>query len=256
MKKVVLIFVLILFICSGASAQGFFKKVGKEAKDKTADRSEKTVNNVVDKAFNAIDNLLGGKKKDKDKKGKKAKGEDEEDDEGYDENDEGDEANPKAPKKSFSGGAGSASGVWDCTNPECLHKGNTGKFCSECGAKRTVGLESSLSMYKRYTTKKISFIEGSAELKFESFNEIQKIAEYMKNNPSARLIVQVLYFNTSAKPADLALAEDRAENIVKALVDQGCDEFSLKAEDNNYENGMTPQDKNGLKGMYVVFTRK
>ena len=253
MKKISLIIVLILFICSGASAQGFFKKVGKEAKDKTADRSEKTVNNVVDKAFNAIDNLLGGgKKKDKDKKGKKAKGEDEEDDEGYDENDEGDEANPKAPKKSFSGGASS---VWDCTNPECLHKGNTGKFCSECGSKRPVGLASSLSTYGTYTTKKIVFMPGSAELKFESFNEIQKIAEYMKSDPKARLIVQVLYINTTQDSKEDALSEDRAENIVKALAEMGCDEFSLKAVDKHYA-GLPAKDRNGLKGLYTVFIKK
>lgn len=255
MKKIALIMVLILFICSGASAQGFFKKIGKEAKDKTANRSEKTVNNVVDRAFNAIDGLLGGKRKDKDKdkKNKKAQGEDEE----YDEEEEegGDEENPGAAKKSFAGTAGGASAVWDCTNPECLHKGNTGKFCSECGSKRPVGMASSLSTYGAYTTKKIVFMPGSAELKFESFNEIQKIAEYMKSDPKARLIVQVLYINTTPDSKEDALSEDRAENIVKALVEMGCDEFSLKAVDKDYA-GLPAKDRNGLKGLYTVFIKK
>lgn len=253
MKKIALIITLFLFICSGASAQGFFKKVGKEAKDKTSDRAESTIDKAVDKAFGAIDDLFGLKKKDKDndKKGKKAqKGkknltEDEDIDDEEDDEEGDDEA---APSKKVSA-------AWDCANPECLHKGNTGKFCSECGAKRPVGMESSLSMYGLYTTKKIAFIPGSAELKFESFNEIQKIAEYMKKDPKARLIVQVLYFNVTPDRSEEALSEDRAENIVKALVELGCDEFSLKAEDKDY-GGVPAKDRNGLKGMYVVFTKK
>ena len=117
MKKFTLILVMILFVCSGAFGQGFLKKIGKNAKDKTTDRSESTVDKAVDKAFDALDSILDGKKKDK-----KAKdGDDDEEDE---------DENPGAGKKSFAG----ESALWDCTNPECGHKGNTGKFCAECGS--------------------------------------------------------------------------------------------------------------------------
>lgn len=238
MKKFALILVMILFVCSGAFGQGFLKKIGKNAKDKTTDRSESTVDKAVNKAFDALDGILDGKKKDK-----KAKdGDDDEEDE---------DENPGAGKKSFAG----ESALWDCTNPECGHKGNTGKFCSECGAKRPAGLASSLSMFGKYTTSKIVFMPGSAELKFESFSEIQKIAEYMKSDPQARLIVQVVYVNTTPNSKEDALSEDRAENIVKALIELGCDEFSLKAVDKDYA-GLSAKDKSGLKGLYSVFIKK
>ena len=235
MKKFALLIVMFLLTVAVADAQGFFKKVGKEAKDKTADRTESTVDKAVDKAFDALDNLLTGKKDKKGKKGKKANNLDEDDEDG--------EERPDA-------------GTWDCTNPECLHKGNTGKFCAECGSKRTVGFDAALNLYGVYASKKIAFLPGSAELKFQSFNEIQKIAEYIKNTPGTRLIVQVLYYNTAVDPKEAALAEDRAENIVKALVELGCDEFSLKAEDPDYGPGVPEKDRANLKGLYVVFTKK
>ncbi len=239
MKKFALLIVMFLLTVAVADAQGFFKKVGKEAKDKTADRTESTVDKAVDKAFDALDNLLTGKKDKKGKKGKKANNLDEDDE---DEEEDGEER-PDA-------------GTWDCTNPECLHKGNTGKFCAECGSKRTVEFDAALNLYGVYASKKIAFLPGSAELKFQSFNEIQKIAEYIKNTSGTRLIVQVLYYNTAVDPKEAALAEDRAENIVKALVELGCDEFSLKAEDPDYGPGVPEKDRANLKGLYVVFTKK
>lgn len=42
MKKFALLIVMFLLTVAVADAQGFFKKVGKEAKDKTADRTEST----------------------------------------------------------------------------------------------------------------------------------------------------------------------------------------------------------------------
>jgi hypothetical protein len=63
MKKFALLIVMFLLTVAVADAQGFFKKVGKEAKDKTADRTESTVDKAVDKAFDALDNLLTGKKR-------------------------------------------------------------------------------------------------------------------------------------------------------------------------------------------------
>ena len=113
MKKFALLIAMILFIASGASAQGFLKKIGKAVKDKTTQKTEETVDNAVDKAFDAVGDLLGGKKKDKDKK---SKDEDDDDD---------DNAAPKGKP-----------GTWTCPNPECGHKGNTGKFCDQCGTKR------------------------------------------------------------------------------------------------------------------------
>ena len=111
MKRFALIIAVLLFAFSSADAQGFLKKIGKAVKDKTQTKTEETVDKTVDKVFDGIDGLLGGKKKDKDKN------------KDNDEDDE-DEVDADAPA------------TWTCPNPECGHKGNTGKFCDECGTKR------------------------------------------------------------------------------------------------------------------------
>ena len=77
----------------------------------------------------------------------------------------------------------------------------------------------------------------------------------MKSDPQARLIVQVVYVNTPPNSKEDALSEDRAKNIVKALIELGCDEFSLKAVDKDYA-GLSAKDKSGLKGLYSVFIKK
>lgn len=115
MKKFALIFAMLLFVAAGADAQGFLKKIGKAVKDKTENKTEETVDQAVDKVFDGIGGLLSGKKKDKDKKSKDSDDEDE---------DDGEEVTVAKP------------GTWTCPNPECGHKGNTGKFCDQCGTKR------------------------------------------------------------------------------------------------------------------------
>lgn len=233
MKKVALLIAFFLFFCTCAGAQGFLKKLGKTFKDRTTesveDRAEETVDNAVGKAFDAVNNLLSGKKKNK-------KGEDDQD-----EDDEEDSAEPA---------------VWNCPNPECGHTGNTGKFCSECGAKRPASLEASLAS-GWYASKKVSFHQGSAELKFDSVGELQKIAGVMQKDPSMRLIIQVLYINQEASDEEKALSEDRAENVAKALIGMGCDEFNLKAVDQDYGKDAEGRPSfAGLKGLYTIFIRK
>ena len=116
MKRLALIIAVLLFaiaLPTNADAQGFLKKIGKAVKEKTTDRAKESVDNAVDNAFDAVDDVLTGKNKKKDKKKSKDSDEDDEDD-------------AEAP----------ASATWTCPNPDCGHKGNTGKFCDECGTKR------------------------------------------------------------------------------------------------------------------------
>ena len=116
MKRLALIIAVLLFaiaLPTNADAQGFLKKIGKAVKEKTTDRAKESVDNAVDNAFDAVDDVLTGKNKKKDKKKSKDSDEDDEDD-------------AEAP----------ASATWTCPNPDCGHKGNTGKFCDECGIKR------------------------------------------------------------------------------------------------------------------------
>lgn len=230
MKRFVLLIAVLLLSIANADAQGFLKKIGRAIKDKTTDKTEETVDQAVDKAFDAVGNLLSGKKNKND--------EDETDDE--DESDEDSEGNKDL--------------TWNCPNPDCGHKGNTGKFCSECGTGRPVSMAGAFKS-GRYSTKKISFASGSTELKFESVNELQKIAEYLKNNPDSRFIVQVIFFGEEGE-GENSLGEDRAESVVKALSDMGCDEFNLKPAGRDYDFGENSRPFGNLKGLYTVFTRK
>ena len=105
MKKLLVTLAVFCLLGSGAaSAQNILRNLGQRAKNAV----EQNVGHKVEKGVNDV---LDGNVSKKDKKDKKA-----------DEADEQEQV--KAPAK-----AG-----WTC--PECGHEGNTGKFCSECGAKQ------------------------------------------------------------------------------------------------------------------------
>ena len=234
MKRLVLLITVLLLACAGndAAAQGFLKKIGKAIKEKTVDKTEETVDEAVDKAFDALGGLLSGKKKSTD----------DEDEDDEDEEDTEGKNNLVSP-------------TWNCPNPDCGHTGNTGKFCSECGTSRPANLVSAFNN-GRYSSKKITFAPGSTELKFESVNEIQKIAEYLKNNPDSRFIVQVICFGAETDEEN-ALGEDRAKSVIKALSDMGCDEFNFKPAGKDYDFGENAKPFGAnLKGLYTIFTRK
>jgi membrane protease subunit (stomatin/prohibitin family) len=105
MKKLLVTLAVFCLLGSGAaSAQNILRNLGQRAKNAV----EQNVGHKVEKGVNDV---LDGNVSKKDKKDKKA-----------DEADEQEQV--KAPAK-----AG-----WTC--PECGQEGNTGKFCSECGAKQ------------------------------------------------------------------------------------------------------------------------
>ncbi len=239
MKKIVLLLVILLVAISGLNAQGYLKKIGKSVQDKTQQKTEQTVDKALGKVFDAVDGLLAGKKK-KDKKDKN-KSEDEDDEEDDDENAAEKEKVPA---------------TWDCPNPDCGQTKNSGKFCDECGTKRPGNKLSVLSdVNGKYATKNICFAAGTTEIGLESLAELQKIAKFMQSNPKARLIIQVLYLGSKPNKLEDALCEDRAEKIIKALVDIGCDEFCLKAEDSDYDMDKE-RPKVSEDGLYTIFTRK
>ena len=70
---------------------------------------------------------------------------------------------------------------------------------------------------------------GKATLKPESMEEIMKVAEYMKKNPSARFEVQGHTDNQGSDAVNDPLSQQRAEAVVKALEEQGVDPFNLRA---------------------------
>ena len=81
----------------------------------------------------------------------------------------------------------------------------------------------------KFVTHNILFETGKATLKPESMAEIEKVADYMKKNPSVRFEVQGHTDNQGSDKVNDPLSQQRAEAVVKALAGMGVDDFNLKA---------------------------
>ena len=81
----------------------------------------------------------------------------------------------------------------------------------------------------KFVTNNILFETGKATLKPESMAEIQKVADYMKKNPTARFEVQGHTDNQGSDTINDPLSQQRAEAVVKALEGLGCDPFNMRA---------------------------
>jgi len=90
-------------------------------------------------------------------------------------------------------------------------------------------VEKAIAETGKFVTNNILFDTGKATLKPESLGEIQKVADYMKKNTSARFEVQGHTDNQGSDKINDPLSQKRAEAIVQALVAMGCDEFNLRA---------------------------
>ena len=89
-------------------------------------------------------------------------------------------------------------------------------------------VEKAIEETGKFVTNNILFETGKATLKPESIEEIQKVAEYMKKNPSARFEVQGHTDNQGSDKINDPLSQQRAEAVVKALEEQGVDPFNLR----------------------------
>jgi outer membrane protein OmpA-like peptidoglycan-associated protein len=90
-------------------------------------------------------------------------------------------------------------------------------------------VEKAIATTGKFVTNNILFETGKATLKPESMEEIQKVADYMKKNPSVRFEVQGHTDNQGSDAVNDPLSQQRAESVVKALVGLGCDDFNLRA---------------------------
>jgi len=81
----------------------------------------------------------------------------------------------------------------------------------------------------KFVTNNILFETGKADLKAESMAEIEKVAAYMKANPSVRFEVQGHCDNQGSDKVNDPLSQKRSEAIVAALVKLGVDEWNLRA---------------------------
>ncbi len=91
-------------------------------------------------------------------------------------------------------------------------------------------IEKAIAETGKFVTNNILFETGKADLKAESMAEIQKVAEYMKKNPTARFLVVGHTDNVGNAASNQTLSENRAKSVVAALAKLGVDDFNLKAE--------------------------
>ena len=90
-------------------------------------------------------------------------------------------------------------------------------------------VERAIAQTGKFVTNNILFDTGKATIKPESEEEINKIAEYMKANPTARFEVQGHTDNQGSDKINDPLSQQRAEAVVKALEAKGVDGFNLRA---------------------------
>ena len=90
-------------------------------------------------------------------------------------------------------------------------------------------VEKAIAETGKFVTNNILFETAKATLKPESMDEIQKVAEYMKKNPSVRFEVQGHTDNQGSDAVNDPLSQQRAEAVVKALEGLGVDGFNLRA---------------------------
>ena len=90
-------------------------------------------------------------------------------------------------------------------------------------------VEKAIAETGKFVTNNILFETGKATLKPESMEEIEKVADYMKKNPTARFEVQGHTDNQGSDKINDPLSQQRAEAVVKALEEKGVDPFNLRA---------------------------
>ena len=94
---------------------------------------------------------------------------------------------------------------------------------------KVAAVEKAIAETGKFVTNNILFETGKATLKPESMEEIQKVAEYMKKNPTVRFEVQGHTDNQGSDAVNDPLSQQRAEAVVKALEGLGVDGFNLRA---------------------------
>jgi outer membrane protein OmpA-like peptidoglycan-associated protein len=110
----------------------------------------------------------------------------------------------------------------------------------------------------KFVTNNILFQTGKADLLPESMAEIQKVADYMKKNPSVRFEVQGHTDNQGSDAVNDPLSQKRAEAVVKALEGLGVDGFNLRAVGKGSHEPVAPNttDEGRAKNRRVEFIKK
>ena len=154
MKKLTIFFMLIALACAPASAQGILQRLGQRAKN----AAEQNVSNKVEKGVNDILNgNVGNNQKNK-------------------QNQQQQQQAPAQQTQAQPQQTAPAD-AWDCA--ECGHKGNTGKFCEECGAKKPDDGAPAAEMKSttRIKWNNYDFVAGD-EIIFEDTMEGEQLGEF------------------------------------------------------------------------------
>jgi outer membrane protein OmpA-like peptidoglycan-associated protein len=119
-------------------------------------------------------------------------------------------------------------------------------------------VEKAIAETGKFVTNNILFETGKATLKPESMAEIQKVADYMKKNPSVRFEVQGHTDNQGSDAINDPLSQQRAEAVVKALEGLGCDPFNMRAVGKGSHEPVADNktDAGRAKNRRVVFVKK
>ena len=119
-------------------------------------------------------------------------------------------------------------------------------------------VEKAIAETGKFVTNNILFETGKATLKPESMDEIQKVAEYMKKNPTVRFEVQGHTDNQGSDKINDPLSQQRAEAVVKALESLGCDPFNMRAVGKGSHEPVAPNttDEGRTKNRRVEFIKK
>src|SRR5690606_21158521 len=95
-------------------------------------------------------------------------------------------------------------------------------------------IKSPLSKDDMETLKRASemvfFNTGSAEIKKESYDELDKIATILKKHPQVRALVEGHTDNTGGDDLNMRLSKERAKAVKDYLVSKGVEESRLKSE--------------------------
>ena len=100
---------------------------------------------------------------------------------------------------------------------------------SEKLSEAAAAVEKSIAETGKFVTNNILFDTGKATIKPESDAELDRIAEYMRANPSVRFEVQGHTDSQGSDAVNDPLSQQRAEAVVKALEAKGVDGFNLRA---------------------------
>jgi outer membrane protein OmpA-like peptidoglycan-associated protein len=119
-------------------------------------------------------------------------------------------------------------------------------------------VEKAIAETGQFVTNNILFETGKATLKAESMEEIQKVADYMKKNPSVRFEVQGHTDNQGSDAVNDPLSQQRAQAVVDALEKLGCDPFNMRAVGKGSHEPVADNktDEGRAKNRRVVFIKK